>query len=124
MKAHFVRGEKDPFKTLRIGHYQVLAQILWNAEPNEDGDISGENVIYLDDGENQNDPELLDMIDNWIKDGDKLEEIPEEKSLYLTEIGPILKVENGDYNASYFVHTETKEEIEKILGRKIKGLDD
>ena len=124
MRAQFVRGEKDPFKTLRIGHYQVLAQILWDAEPDSDGDLSGEDICYLDDGENQNDPELLELLDKWIKEGDRLEEIRLEKVLYLTEVGPILTVDNGDYNPSYFAHRETKEEIEKILGRKIKGFDD
>jgi hypothetical protein len=123
MRAQFVRRETNPFKTLRIGHYQVLAQILWDAP--DEGDLQdNENIAYLDIDFPYYDPELDTMIDNWIKEGDLLDKIPEEKILYLTEIGPILAVENQGYGPSYFAHIETKEEIEKILGRKIKGFDD
>lgn len=110
MRAQFVRG-KDPKNTLRIG----IEAILWNANLDEG---VPEEVEYLYDDMNRADDELYELIKHSMNLGEIIREEEDNKTLYKTELGLILKHE-GDYGSGYFCHISDLPEIEKRLGRKI-----
>lgn len=123
MRARFVRGNNVK-KSLTLG----VEEILWQADLSE-GET--DNVKFLDDDMNQNDPELIEMLNHFIKMGDKIRQQEGEdeegsempKTLYRTELGFIL-TQNTDYGDVYFCHISSLPEIEERLGRPIKKDED
>lgn len=109
MRAQFVRGE-EPKDALRIG----IESILWNADLEEG---IQEDIVFLYDTMNQADYGLYKMLLHFIDSGDIIEET-EDRVLYKTELGLMLKDEGG-YGEGYFCHISSLPEIEKRLGRKI-----
>lgn len=114
MEAQFVRG-KDPKQTLDIG----ISSILWNFNFEDFENFPDQTgVVILDDTSNQKNLELIKYLDSLRKKQPPVKSRDDEYGefrLYLTEIGPLLIVDNG-YDLMYVCHESSLPEIEKKVG--------